>query len=51
VSLETAKREKQHIQELVEKEGVELQDLFNMDGTGLFYGQAPVFCLGSVSLI
>ena len=38
VGLETAKAEQQRIQELVIAYGVEPQDLFNADETGLFYG-------------
>jgi Tc5 transposase DNA-binding domain len=45
VSLETAEKEWQRIRELVEKDGVELRDLFNTDEMGLFYGQAPLFLI------
>jgi len=38
---ETAEREQRCIQELIEKYGYELQDIFNMDETGLFYGHVP----------
>ncbi|KAG2354157.1 hypothetical protein BDR07DRAFT_1494994 [Suillus spraguei] len=36
-----AKREQQHIRELIKKHGYELRDIFNMDETGLFYGMPP----------
>jgi hypothetical protein len=36
--LETMKTEQKHIQELIDKYGYELWDIFNMDETGLFYG-------------
>jgi len=39
-SVEMAEREQQCIQELVKEYGVEPQDLFNTDKTGLYYGQA-----------
>lgn len=42
-SAETVEREQKRIQELIKKCGYELQDIFNMDETGLFYGYAPVF--------
>jgi len=47
VSLETAERERQHIQELIKEYSVEEQDLFNTDETGLFYGQALFFLCSS----
>ena len=37
-SLEMAETERRRIQELVATYGVELQDLFNADETGFFYG-------------
>lgn len=37
-SPEMAEKEQKHIQELVKMYGVEPQDLFNTDETGLFYG-------------
>ena len=42
-SAETVEREQKRIQELIKKCGYKLQDIFNMDETGLFYGYAPVF--------
>jgi Tc5 transposase DNA-binding domain len=39
--LETVKREWKCIQELINKYGYELQDIFNMDETGLFYAYVP----------
>ena len=44
---ETVERERQRIQTLIEEYGVEPRDLFNTDETGLFYGQASPFHLGS----
>ena len=41
VGSETAEREQQRIQELIQTYGVKPQDLFNADETGLFYGQVP----------
>jgi cupin superfamily acireductone dioxygenase involved in methionine salvage len=35
---ETVGKERKQIQELIKKYGYELQDIFNMDETGLFYG-------------
>jgi cupin superfamily acireductone dioxygenase involved in methionine salvage len=35
---ETIEAERKHIQELIEKYGYQLRDIFNMDETGLFYG-------------
>ncbi len=40
VGIETAEQERQRIRELIKGYGVELQDIFNTDETGLFYGQA-----------
>jgi hypothetical protein len=35
---ETIEAERKHIQELIKEYGYKLQDIFNMDETGLFYG-------------
>jgi hypothetical protein len=35
---ETMEKEKKRIQELIKKYGNQLQDIFNMDETGYFYG-------------
>jgi Tc5 transposase DNA-binding domain len=40
---ETVERERERIQELIKKCGYKLQDIFNMDETGLFYAYAPIF--------
>jgi len=39
--LETVKREQKCIQELIDKYGYELQDIFNMDEMALFYAHIP----------
>ena len=39
--LETVKREQKCIQELINKYGYKLRDIFNMDETGLFYVYVP----------
>jgi len=39
--LETVKREQKRIQELINKYGYELWDIFNMDEMGLFYAHVP----------
>ena len=44
-SAETVERERKRIQELIEKYGYELRNIFNMDETGLFYGYAPLSIL------
>jgi hypothetical protein len=43
---ETVKTEQKHIQELIDKYGYELRDIFNMDETGLFYGYVPYLFFG-----
>jgi hypothetical protein len=43
LNAETVEKERKWIQELIKKYGYELQDIFNMDKTGLFYGYAPIF--------
>jgi len=50
-SVEMAEREQQYIQKLVKKYGVEPQDLFNTDETGLFYRQALFMHIVLVTLI
>lgn len=37
-SPETVEQERKRVQELIDKYGYKLQDIFNMDETGLFYG-------------
>jgi len=44
--LETVKTERKCIQELIDKYGYELRDIFNMDETGLFYGHVPYLFFG-----
>ena len=41
----TVERERKRVQELIEKWGYELRDIFNMDETGLFYGYALIFLI------
>jgi hypothetical protein len=48
---ETVERERKWVQELIEKWGYELQDIFNIDETGLFYGYAPNFRSPTLSLM
>ena len=43
VGTERIKRERRHVQKLIEEYGYELRDIFNMDETGLFYGYVPFF--------
>jgi hypothetical protein len=38
----TVEQERKRIQELIQKYGYELRDIFNMDETGLFYGYVPI---------
>jgi hypothetical protein len=38
----TVELERKRVQELIRDSGYELQDIFNMDETGLFYGYTPV---------
>ena len=38
ISLAAVDAERKHIQQLIDKYGYELRDIFNMDETGLFYG-------------
>ena len=49
--LETVKRERKRIQELIDKYGYKLQDIFNMDETGLFYAYVPYEFLSLHALI
>ena len=42
-SVETVEKERKQVQEIIEKYGYELQNILNMDETGLFYGCAPFF--------
>ena len=39
----TVEKERKRIQEIIQKYGYELHNIFNMDETGLFYGYAPLF--------
>jgi hypothetical protein len=44
--LATVEQERCRIQELIAKYGYKLQDIFNMDETGMFYGHVPYTLLG-----
>jgi hypothetical protein len=43
--LTVIEEEQEHIRKLIEERGYELQDIFNMDETGLFYACLPLIFL------
>jgi hypothetical protein len=47
---ENVERERKRIQELIDKYGYELRNIFNMDETGLFWGCVLVSCAEPSSL-